>query len=425
MSSTICNCVRRSVASSSAKGKARAAPAASSLRQLHASTRAGEEAEAQAQQQQPARKQQGRQQRRAAEEAQSSLQEGSSGLTPLDANVQAAPNAAAGQAEIPGSQGGRGGSSGQLLQPPPAVSSEMQDVLDRRRRLALMDSLESIGSTQTRKNTWQPHHSLSRSPTPASLTLSHLLASTAHLGHSTSLASPMAFPYIYGTRHGISVIDVRETLSALRRAAALVRSTVENDGIVLFLGGGMKETERVLAKNADKLGRNGYATNKWMPGTITNSSKLFAESSVLIEQAPREDNPDSDARRRSTPTNPTHLHPSLLIMFSPLSTPHALREANAYNIPTIALCDSNVDPRHFTYPIPANDDSVRLVELISGVLAEAGREGIRRREANERRQMASQQALSGWLAKPTGQPQRFRISAEGMERPDNRFNRSQ
>lgn len=238
----------------------------------------------------------------------------------------------------------------------------------------------------------------------------------------------MAFPYIYGTRHGISVIDVRETLSALRRAAALVRSTVENDGIVLFLGGGMKETEHVLAKNADKLGRNGYATNKWMPGTITNSSKLFAESSNLIQQAPQEEKLDSDSTRRfgprDTPTNPTHLHPSLLVMFSPLSTPHALREANAYNIPTIALCDSNVDPRHFTYPIPANDDSVRVVELISGVLAEAGREGIRRREAKERHQMASQQALSGWL-KPAGQPQRFRISAEGVERPYSRFNRSQ
>lgn len=140
MSSTICNCIRRSVASSSAKGKARAAPASSWLRQLHTSTRAGEEgeapAQAQAQRQQPARKQQGRQQRRAAEDGiQRSLQEGASGLTPLDANVQAAPNAAAGQAEIPGSQAG-GGSNAQL---PPAMASEMQDVLERRRRLALSE----------------------------------------------------------------------------------------------------------------------------------------------------------------------------------------------------------------------------------------------------------------------------------------------
>lgn len=258
--------------------------------------------------------------------------------------------------------------------------------------------MEGIGSSQTRDSphNWQPHHSLSRSVKPASLTLSHLLASTAHLGHSTSLSSPMAFPYIYGTRHGVSIIDVRETLTALRRAASLVRSTVENDGIVLFLGGGMRETERVLAKNAAKMGRNGYATNKWMPGTLTNSSRLFSESSSLIAQSGAVESSEGEDRARpDKKVNASHLHPSLMVLFSPLSTPNALREANSLNIPTIALCDSNVDPRHFTYPIPCNDDSVRVAELISGVLAEAGKEGIARREAKERMQQDQRVAVAG------------------------------
>jgi small subunit ribosomal protein S2 len=180
----------------------------------------------------------------------------------------------------------------------------------------------------------------------------------------------MAFPYIYGTRHGVSVIDMRETLTALRRAAALVRTTVENDGIVLFVGGkSIKGSERVLDANARKMGRNGYATSKWLPGTLTNASTLFGSSRNMITD---------------TDVNPTSYKPSLIVLFAPLQTPFALREANATNVPTIALCDSNVDPRHFTYPIPSNDDSLRVVELISGVLAEAGKEGIKKREHKEK-----------------------------------------
>jgi small subunit ribosomal protein S2 len=290
-------------------------------------------------------------------------------------------------------------------------SEEEWQVRDRRRRMALSErtsrtahlyqvsdmfcavsSLESVGSAQTRSNTWQPHHSLSRSHSPASLTLSHLLASTAHLGHSTTLGSPQAYPYIVGTRHGVSIIDVRETLTALRRASNLVRSTVENDGLVLFLGGsGIKNVDKVLQKNAAKLGRNGYAAGKWMPGTLTNAIKLYSDTTSLIQRGiSLQKEEDGDDGEFSKNLNPTNFHPSLLILFSPLTTPHALREADSLNVPTIALCDTNVDPRHFTYPIPANDDSMRVVELISGVLAEAGKEGINRREAKAAAQRAAQ-----------------------------------
>jgi len=189
----------------------------------------------------------------------------------------------------------------------------------------------------------------------------------------------MAFPNIYGTRHGVSLIDMRETLTALRRAAALVKATVENDGIVLFVGSkNMKDSERVLEVNASKMGRNGYATSRWLPGTLTNASTLFAASKNMIKD------PD---------VNPTSFHPSLIVLFAPLSSPHTLREANAVNVPTIALCDSNVDPRHFTYPIPCNDDSLRVVELVSGVLAEAGKAGARKRDARQKQLQGATQEL--------------------------------
>jgi ribosomal protein S2 len=74
--------------------------------------------------------------------------------------------------------------------------------------------------------------------------------------------------------------------------------------------------------------------------------------------------------------NPYTLQPSLLVLLSPTTSQHAIREATRANIPTIGIVDSNVDPRAVTYPIPANDDSPRAVELIAGVLGMAGKSAL-------------------------------------------------
>jgi small subunit ribosomal protein S2 len=125
--------------------------------------------------------------------------------------------------------------------------------------------LEGLGSSQTRSNTFQPHHSLHRPMDAVDVTLSHLIASAAHLGHSTSLTNPHSSSFTYGTRNGISIIDVRQTITHLRRAAEVVRGVVERDGIVVFLGA-TKGTERAVIENAKRLGKNGFASTRWVPG---------------------------------------------------------------------------------------------------------------------------------------------------------------
>jgi small subunit ribosomal protein S2 len=111
-------------------------------------------------------------------------------------------------------------------------------------------------------------------------------------------------------------------------------------------------------------------------GIISNAAKVF-ESSRLYPK-------DVDPRKP-----PVHLRdlkvlsftPSLLICLSPPANSHAIREASRAHVPTIGITDTDVDPRVVTYPIPANDDSPRTVELIAGVLAMAGRDGLERRLA--------------------------------------------
>ncbi|TFY51310.1 hypothetical protein EVG20_g11060, partial [Dentipellis fragilis] len=79
---------------------------------------------------------------------------------------------------------------------------------------SLVDHFSAFGSTQTRENSFQPHHPLHRPPPPKDLTLSALLAAGAHFGHSSSLLNPSFMPYAYGTRAGVTIIDLERTLPA-------------------------------------------------------------------------------------------------------------------------------------------------------------------------------------------------------------------
>lgn len=235
-----------------------------------------------------------------------------------------------------------------------------------------MNEFEELGSTQTRSNTFQPHHSLHRPVPSTSLTLSTLVASGAHLGHALDKSHPASYSHIYGTRNGVAVIDVRHTLAALRTAAQVVKKTVMQDGIVLFLGSLNRGIDRAVEENAKRLGANGFGTLKWKPGSISNANKVFSQSAASLTTTEGE---DGDEEKPSS----LQLRPSLVIALSPTTTQHALREITAANIPTIGITDTNVDPRCVTYSIPANDDAPRTVELIAGVLACAGQDGLRLR----------------------------------------------
>ncbi|KAI0315848.1 ribosomal protein S2, flavodoxin-like domain-containing protein [Amylostereum chailletii] len=221
-------------------------------------------------------------------------------------------------------------------------------------RRTLVDLFSDYGSTQNRDNSFQPHHSLHRPPAPRDLTLSALVASGAHMGHSKSLMNPNFVPYAYGTRAGITLIDLEQTLPLLRRAAAFVRSVAENDGTIVFVGT-RPDLRPVVRKAADRIGDQGYYVGeKWLPGTITNRLHFFGGE---VERTER-------------------IVPDLVIFLNPIPNIHAIRECAIEHVPTIGIVDTNVDPRIVMYPIPANDESTRTAELVAGVLSIAAREGI-------------------------------------------------
>jgi small subunit ribosomal protein S2 len=229
-----------------------------------------------------------------------------------------------------------------------------------------VDTFGQLGSTQTRDNTFQPHHSLHRPVAPSQTTLSALVAAGAHLGHSKSLMNTNFIPYAYGERAGITIIDLDHTLPLLRRAAKIVRGVTAKDGTVVFVGT-RPDLRVVVRKAAERLGSRGYHVGeRWLPGTLTNKIEVFGWDATVNKR----------------------IVPDLIVFLNPIQNIHAIRECAMQQVPTIGIIDSNVDPRIVMYPIPANDESTRTAELIAGVLSVAGREGAMIAEEEEARRRA-------------------------------------
>ncbi|KAG6844727.1 hypothetical protein H0H87_004347 [Tephrocybe sp. NHM501043] len=225
-----------------------------------------------------------------------------------------------------------------------------------------LKNMSKYGSTQSSKNTYRPRDAL-HNPT-AHATVTALLASGAHFGHAASRMNPNFMPFAYGTRAGITVIDLDQTLPMLRRAANLVRAVAGRGGQIVFIGT-RPDLRPIVQKAAQRLGSQGYyVADRWLPGTLTNKIPLFGLDVVKT----------------------TQVTPDLVILLNPLANVNAIRECAIEHVPTIALVDSDVDPRIVMYPIPANDESTRTAELVGGILSIAGREGVAIFDAQQKRE---------------------------------------
>ncbi|KAI9823287.1 MAG: 37S ribosomal protein, mitochondrial [Thelocarpon impressellum] len=220
---------------------------------------------------------------------------------------------------------------------------------------------------------YQPHTLLSRPPSVKDVTLELLLASQAHLGHSTSLWNPANQRYIFGVRQGIHVISLDTTAAHLRRAAKVVTGVCERAGLVLFVGTRPGQARAVV--NAARLAQGCHLFERWIPGSITNGPQILGRCALRVVD--ELDRPmagyDDQLRERQS------LKPDLVVCLNPLENYVLLHECGANNIPTVGVIDTDADPTWVTYPIPANDDSLRCIQVIAGVLGNAGAEGQQRR----------------------------------------------
>ena len=211
-----------------------------------------------------------------------------------------------------------------------------------------------------------------------------LLGSGAHFGHVTRKWNPNYKPYILMEKNGVHIINLDETIRHLYRAVDFIQKKVKKKGEFLFVGT-KKQARDIVQQEADRCSMF-YVVERWLGGTLTNFTTikksikrlnlLEKEGSQIYENQTKKEiqmlNRDriklSDQHRGIKDMR--RLPDAVIIVDASLETT-AVKEASVLGIPIIAIVDSNTDPTPIQYPIPANDDSIRTIQLIMNVIADA------------------------------------------------------
>lgn len=234
------------------------------------------------------------------------------------------------------------------------------------------------------------------------------MASQAHIGHSTSLWNPSNAKYIFGVRgehDPIHIISLDVTAAHLRRACKVVKGVTERGGLILFVGS--REGQARIVVRAAELAQGCHLFSKWIPGSITNGQQILGKcrKKVVNEYDQEVTGFDDQLVQKAA------LKPDLVVCLNPLENYVLLHECGLNNIPTIGIVDTDANPTWVTYPIPANDDSLRSVQLIAGVLGRAGQEGQSARLEKAKRRIVDYRQDHG-LSPPSKESEETRTKRE-------------
>jgi small subunit ribosomal protein S2 len=220
-------------------------------------------------------------------------------------------------------------------------------------------------------------------------TMRALLEAGVHFGHQTHRWNPKMKSYIYGSRNGIHIIDLAQTVPMLHQALLAVTETVAKGGRVLFVGTKRAASEQIA--DAAKRSAQYYVNARWLGGMLTNWKTISNSIKHLrtIDDTLGKENSGLTKREMLTLTREKEKldkalggikdmggTPDLLFVIDTNKEALAIKEANRLGIPVIAIIDTNSDPVGVTYPIPGNDDAGRAVALYCDLIARACIEGI-------------------------------------------------
>jgi small subunit ribosomal protein S2 len=235
---------------------------------------------------------------------------------------------------------------------------------------------------------------------PSNVSMKSLLETGVHFGHRTTKWNPKMKPYIFTERNGIHVIDLQQTVKLLDQAHEFVAELTARGGKVLFVGT-KKQAQEVVAREAERSGQF-YINRRWLGGTLTNfvtirqrlrllkdlqKQSAAGDFELLPNQEAAQKQQDLERLERTLGgmRDMTQL-PGAIFIVDPKREHLAIHEANRLRIPIIAITDTNCDPDPIDLIIPANDDAIRSVRLITAGIADAAIQGRMRAEvaASER-----------------------------------------
>jgi small subunit ribosomal protein S2 len=219
-----------------------------------------------------------------------------------------------------------------------------------------------------------------------------LVEAGLHYGHTTQRWNPLMANYIFGSRNGIHIIDLEQTVPLMQKAMEVTFDVAKSGGRILFVGTKSQASDIIRAA-AESCGQY-YVNHRWLGGILTNWKTVSQSIKRLKELEERLENPQFMTKKeilkmhREVEKMNLVLRgiremcgvPDLLFVIDTNREAIAVREAVKLKIPVIAIVDTNCDPRSITHMIPGNDDAIRSIriccDLISGAVLEGLQAGL-------------------------------------------------
>lgn len=227
------------------------------------------------------------------------------------------------------------------------------------------------------------------------LTLRQLLESGAHFGHQTNRWNPKMKRYIFGSRNGIYIVDLQQTLERFREAYDFVRRTTARGAHILFVGT-KKQAQDIVGVEAARA-QQFYVNQRWLGGMLTNFSTIknslgrLRDFEHMQEMGMWETLPKKEVLQLQKKADKLEKLlggiksmeslPGALFVIDCKKEKIAISEARKLGIPTVAIVDTNCDPDDIDYVIPGNDDAIRAIRLMTSQIAQAAMDGLHERQA--------------------------------------------
>ncbi|MDQ0159064.1 30S ribosomal protein S2 [Alkalibacillus salilacus] len=219
----------------------------------------------------------------------------------------------------------------------------------------------------------------------AAISMKQLLEAGVHFGHQTRRWNPKMKRYIFTERNGIYIIDLQKTVKKVDEAFNFVKDVAQDGGTILFVGT-KKQAQDTVKEEATRAGMH-YINQRWLGGTLTNFQTIEKRVNRLKEIEGMEEDGTFDVLPKKEVVmilkEKERLEkflggiknmegiPDALFIVDPRKERIAVKEAHKLNIPIVAMVDTNCDPDEIDYVIPANDDAIRAVKLITSRMADA------------------------------------------------------
>ena len=231
----------------------------------------------------------------------------------------------------------------------------------------------------------------------AVVSMKQLLEAGVHFGHQTRRWNPKMATYIYTERNGIYIVDLQKTVKKLEEAYNFVKDVAASGKSVLFVGT-KKQAQEAIKEEATRCSMF-YVNSRWLGGMLTNFKTRRGRVDRMNQLKKMEEDGTFDMLPKKEVIKLMHEQeklqkylggvkemkqlPGAVFVVDPRKEHNAIAEARKLKIPVVAIVDTNCDPDEIDYVIPGNDDAIRAIRLISGVMANAVTEGKQGEETAE------------------------------------------